>query len=60
VFLPIEPGNKVISREHLEKKEERDERIQAFIEKLTDESITDVNFQDNLKNNLRPYQNNLG
>jgi len=49
VFLPIEPGNLVITREHIEKDEARDSRIQAFIEKLTDESITDVNFQDNLK-----------
>ena len=47
VFLPIEKN--VITREHIEKDEARDERIQAFIEKLTDDSITDVNFQDNLK-----------
>lgn len=50
VFVPISDG--VISREHLVKIEERDERIEAFISKLKpigkDEGAT-VNFKQNLR-----------
>jgi DNA repair exonuclease SbcCD nuclease subunit len=46
VFLPIEEG--VVSRIHLEQKEERDERISAFVEKLQGEYETSLSFEDNL------------
>jgi predicted phosphodiesterase len=47
VFLPIEEG--VISRVHLEQKEERDERISAFVEKLSGEYETSLSFEENLE-----------
>lgn len=46
-YLPIEKG--VISREHIEHKEERDIRIQAFIEKLNNEWNADLSFEANLE-----------
>ena len=46
VFLPIEEG--VVSRVHLEKKEERDGRIDAFISKLNDKYETTLSFEQNL------------
>jgi DNA repair exonuclease SbcCD nuclease subunit len=46
VFLPIEEG--VISREHLDVKEERDNRITAFVEKLSDNYSVSLSFEENL------------
>ena len=46
VYLPIEDD--VISREHLEIKEQRDNRIDAFVSKLNDEFETSLSFEDNL------------
>jgi DNA repair exonuclease SbcCD nuclease subunit len=46
VFLPIEP---VITREHIEGKEERDNRIQAFVERLNTDYEGGVSFEDNLE-----------
>lgn len=46
-YVPIE--TEVISREHLEKKEERDKRISAFIERLSDNYEISGNFQSNLE-----------
>lgn len=48
VFLPIEEG--VVSREHLIVKEERDNRIDAFIAKLSNDYETKLSFEDNLEN----------
>lgn len=47
VFLPIEAG--VVSREHLEKKNERDDRIGAFISKLNDDWSASLDFRGNLE-----------
>jgi DNA repair exonuclease SbcCD nuclease subunit len=47
VYLPIEQG--VISREHLERNEQRNERIEAFISRLTGEWETGVSFEENLE-----------
>jgi DNA repair exonuclease SbcCD nuclease subunit len=47
VFLPIEEG--VVSREHLIVKEERDERITAFVEKLSGNYETSLSFEQNLE-----------
>ena len=47
VFLPIEQG--VITREHIEKKEERDERIDAFISKLDTDWEAGMSFEENLE-----------
>ncbi len=47
VYLPIKEG--VISREHIEEKEERDNRIDAFISQLDGDWKTSVSFEDNLQ-----------
>jgi len=47
VYLPIKDN--VISREHIEKKEERNERIEAFISQLDNEWEADVSFEENLE-----------
>ena len=49
----------VISREHIEKTERRDERIEAFISKLDTDWEAEMSFEENLerfaeKNNIRP------
>jgi predicted phosphodiesterase len=46
VFLPIEEG--VVTREHIVAREQRDERIDAFISKLSGDYKTELSFQDNL------------
>jgi hypothetical protein len=46
VYLPIKKD--VISREHLEQKERRDQRIDAFISQLNNWEI-DISFEENLK-----------
>ena len=57
VELPYEKD--VISREHIEKVEERDTRIQAFVERLSTEFGVGLSFTDNLEkfeseNKIRP------
>lgn len=47
VNIPIQQG--VITREHLEKKEERDERLSAFIEKLDSDYEIGLSFEQNLE-----------
>lgn len=47
VFLPFKEG--AISRSHLDKKSERDNRISAFISKLSDEYNIGMSFEDNLE-----------
>lgn len=44
----LEIKEDVVSREHIEKKEKHDERIQAFVEKLHDEWEMGVSFEENL------------
>lgn len=47
VFLPIQKD--VITREHIAKKEERDERLTAFIEKLDSDYEIGLSFEQNLE-----------
>lgn len=47
VYLPIQKD--VISRTHLEIKEQRDARIDAFVSSLNGEYKTEMSFEDNLK-----------
>lgn len=47
IYLPIEPN--VISREHIDIKVERDNRIKAFIERLQDNMEHTLSFDDNLR-----------
>jgi predicted phosphodiesterase len=47
VYLPIEEN--VISREHLEIKEQRDNRMNAFIEKMDDSWDAGLSFEQNLE-----------
>jgi DNA repair exonuclease SbcCD nuclease subunit len=51
VFLPI--NEDVISREHIEKAEKRELRIDAFIDKLKDDSQSFLSFEDNVNNLIR-------
>ena len=46
-YLDADP--EVVSREHLERKEERDERIDAFVQRLDTGWEGSLNFKDNLK-----------
>jgi len=47
VFLPIETG--VITREHIEKVEERDSRLQAFVSRLNEEWDVGISFEENIE-----------
>jgi predicted phosphodiesterase len=47
INIPIQEG--VISREHIVHKEQRDERIDAFISKLDTDFKAEVSFEDNLE-----------
>ena len=47
VFIPIEEG--VITREHINKVEDREERMSAFVEKLTGEMEIGLSFEQNLE-----------
>jgi len=47
VFIPIEEG--VISREHIEEVEKRNERIEAFISRLDSDWQAEMSFEDNLR-----------
>lgn len=47
VNLPMQEG--VISREHIERTEQRDARIDAFVSKLNTEYETELSFEDNLE-----------
>lgn len=51
VYLPIESG--VISREHLEKARERDDRIEAFISRLDNDWDAAISFEENLNRFLQ-------
>ncbi|MFP4025770.1 MAG: metallophosphoesterase family protein [Thiohalospira sp.] len=53
VYLPISDG--VISKEHLERKQKRDNRIEAFVERLNTEWESGISFEENLQ---RFKQNN--
>lgn len=46
IYLPIEEG--VISREHIERKQDRDKRIEAFVERLNEDWEADISFERNL------------
>jgi DNA repair exonuclease SbcCD nuclease subunit len=57
VFIPIQEG--VITREHIEKIEERDKRIEAFVTQLDGSWDTKLSFEENLEqfrvaNNVDP------
>lgn len=47
IFVPIEEG--VISREHITTKEERDDRIEAFVSKLSGDFEVGLSFEKNLE-----------
>ena len=47
VYLPIQEG--VISREHIEVKEQRDKRIEAFVSQLNNEWEIGLSFEKNLE-----------
>lgn len=48
-YLDIAPGSEVISRGHIEEREQRDERISAFVERLSSEWEADLDFNENIR-----------
>jgi hypothetical protein len=55
-YLPVRED--AITREHIQSQEEREERIEAFVDRLNQEYAIGLSFQDNLKaffqeNNVR-------
>jgi len=62
VFIPIEEN--VITREHLEKEEQRNERIESFVSQLNEKWKASMSFEDNLerfekKNQIRKSVMNI-
>lgn len=62
IFLPIE--NNAVSRSHLERNEERDDRIESFISKLSGEFKAGLDFEENLehffkKNKVTPKEKDI-
>ena len=49
IYLPITPAKQCISREHIEGKEERDNRIEAFVSRLDGDWETTMSFEENLE-----------
>jgi DNA repair exonuclease SbcCD nuclease subunit len=49
IYLPIAPGNEVISREHIEVVKQRNERLDAFVSTLNTDWEASVGFEENLK-----------
>jgi predicted phosphodiesterase len=47
VFYPIKQG--VLSREHLDKQQDKETRISAFVEKLGQQVVEGINFEKNLE-----------
>ncbi len=54
VYIPIETN--VVNREHVQEKEERDARIDAFISRLNEDWETDIDFVENLNRFERKNQ----
>lgn len=49
-FLKVAPASEVITREHIEKSHEKDERLQAFVKHLQQDSdFKELDFKKNLK-----------
>lgn len=51
VYLPIEQG--VVTRLHIEDKQERDKRMEAFVSRITDDFEVGLSFENNLKEYFR-------
>lgn len=50
VYVPVEKG--VVSREHIDQKAEIENRLDAFTEKLGEQAVKGINFEQNLENAL--------
>jgi len=50
-YIPIDPD--VVSRSHIDREEERDGRIQAYVEKLNQDWSVDLSFERNLEEFFR-------
>lgn len=51
VYIPI--SREDVTRDHLERSQERDDRIDAFIEKINSDWIASMSFEDNLEEYFR-------
>ncbi len=56
VYLPIDDG--VVTRGHLEKVEERDKRMEAFVKRLDDDFSIELSFEKNLKRYFQANKTN--
>jgi len=57
VYLPIETN--VISREHIEKKQLQNERIEAFVQRLDSGQIDSVDFEENISRFFEINEDNV-
>jgi hypothetical protein len=51
VYLPIERG--VVSRDHIEKREDRDTRMEAFVSRLKGDVNMALSFEENLERYIK-------
>ncbi len=58
VPVPIEKG--VISREHIDSAAQKDERIEAFVSRLSDEMEIGLSFEQNLENYFSTHRSRQG
>ena len=56
-YLPIDVG--AVSREHLDKVRDHDERINAFVAQLESEQLTELNFHANLDRYMRTNRKSI-
>lgn len=49
IAIPCLPSTEVLSRKHIEKEQEKEERVEAFIDKLKDDSEWSISFEENMK-----------
>jgi len=57
VYTPIEKG--VVSRQHIDDKKNKEYRLDAFVEKLGEQTITGINFEKNLEMSTSGINKNI-
>lgn len=60
IFIPIKPAEEVLNRERIEQVQERDERLEAFVEGLSTEYSVQLDFRANLGEFLKENKVRLG
>lgn len=57
VYVPIEEG--VITRDHIDQKKQKDIRLDAFVEKLGEQTVKGIDFESNLEINTAKLNPNI-